>query len=79
VVASPLAQPRNTFPSVTYVDLQGSWKAPWKGVITAGIRNLFDRKPPFSSDAFANSFDPQYRIPGRFYYASYQQNFDLFK
>jgi len=78
VVAKPLAQPRNVFPSTVYVDMQGSWRAPWKGLFTVGIRNIFDKKPPFSSDAFANSFDPQYRIPGRFYYLSYQQNLDFF-
>jgi iron complex outermembrane receptor protein len=79
VIAVPTASPRNVMPSVTYVDIQGSWHAPWHAMFTAGVRNLFDRKPPFSSDAFANSFDAQYRIPGRFYYVSYRQNFDLFK
>lgn len=78
VIATPTLAPRTTFPSVTYFDLQATWKTPWKAQITGGIRNLFDKDPPFSSDAFANSFDPQYRIPGRFFYASYTQNFDLF-
>ncbi len=78
VVATPSVTPRNTFSPVVYVDIQASYKLPWKGQVTAGIRNLFDKDPPFSSDAFSNSFDPQYRIPGRFFYASYSQNFDLF-
>ena len=79
VIAVPLAQPRNVFPTIVYVDLQASWRAPWKAVLTGGVRNVFDKKPPFSSDAFANSFDAQYRIPGRFYYVSYQQSLDLFR
>ncbi len=77
VIAVPQSAPRNVMPSVTYVDVQGSWRAPWKAVFSAGVRNLFDRQPPFCSDCFANSYDSQYRIPGRFYYVSYQQNFDF--
>lgn len=78
VVAVPSVTPRTTFNPVVYVDIRASYRLPWKGVVSAGIRNLFDKDPPISSDAFANSFDPQYRIPGRFFYASYNQNFDLF-
>ena len=36
---------------------------------TFGIRNLFDKQPPISMSAFANSFLPAfYRAPGRFFY-----------
>ena len=59
----------------TYTHLQGTWTAPWDGKVTLGVRNLFDKQPPFSSDAFANSFDAQYLIPGRFFYLNYQQTF----
>ncbi|MBS0589844.1 MAG: TonB-dependent receptor [Proteobacteria bacterium] len=78
VVSSPQVSPRTTFHPMVYVDIQAAYRLPWKAQVSAGIRNLFDKDPPFSSDAFANSFDPQYRIPGRFFYASYTQNFDLF-
>ncbi len=75
VVATPGRSPVNRMGSMTYFDLVTSWNAPWDGRVTLGIRNLFDRDPPYCGDCFANSFDPQYRIPGRFYYASYQQRF----
>jgi iron complex outermembrane recepter protein len=75
VVATPTPSPRNQLGGVTYTHLQGSYKAPWDGVVTLGIRNLFDKQPPLSSDAFANSYDAQYLIPGRFYYLSYVQKF----
>ena len=36
-----------------------------------GVRNLFDKQPPISMDAFANSFLPTYyRTPGRFFHAA---------
>lgn len=75
LVFTPTRTPVNMLGGVTYTHLQTTWSAPWNAKITAGARNLFDKDPPFSSDAFANSFDAQYLIPGRFYYLSYQQNF----
>jgi iron complex outermembrane receptor protein len=65
----------HTVDEVWYVDLQGTWDAPWNGRVTAGIRNLFDEDPPVVYDTFANSFDPQYEIPGRFWYVQYSQKF----
>jgi iron complex outermembrane recepter protein len=75
VVATPTVSPRNRFGGVTYTHLQGSWDAPWNGTISGGIRNLFDKNPPFSSNAFANSYDAQYLTPGRFFFVSYKQKF----
>lgn len=75
LVFTPARTPVNMLGGVTYTHLQTTWSAPWNAKITAGARNLFDKDPPFSSDAFANSYDAQYLIPGRFYYLSYQQNF----
>lgn len=75
VIATPTRVPTNVLGSVTYFDIQSSWMAPWNARVTIGARNLFDRDPPFSSDAFANSFDAQYRTPGRFFYLSYDQRF----
>ncbi|HVJ61115.1 MAG TPA: TonB-dependent receptor [Tahibacter sp.] len=67
--------PQNRVPSVTYVDLEGSWLAPWKGRFTLGLRNALNRDPPISYSTLANSFFPEYEVPGRFWYASYRQTF----
>ncbi|WP_372018688.1 TonB-dependent receptor plug domain-containing protein [Pseudoxanthomonas sp. 10H] len=75
VVAVPSRRPENELKAVTYTHVQAGWSAPWDGKVTLGIRNLFDTDPPFSSDAFANSYDAQYLVPGRFFYMSYQQRF----
>jgi outer membrane receptor protein involved in Fe transport len=40
-----------------------------------GINNIGDKNPPVSFTTFANSFDPQYEVPGRFYYLQYNQRF----
>ncbi|MCE3005155.1 MAG: TonB-dependent receptor [Xanthomonadaceae bacterium] len=69
----PIAE--NQLDDTWYFDLQGTWDAPWNGRVTAGIRNLFDEDPPVSFAQFANSFDPQYEIPGRFWYVQYSQKF----
>ncbi|MDC8016006.1 TonB-dependent receptor plug domain-containing protein [Tahibacter soli] len=67
--------PQNRVPSVTYIDLEAGWVAPWKGRFAFGMRNAFDRDPPVSYAAFANSFFSDYEVPGRFWYASYRQAF----
>lgn len=68
-------RPENRIPSVTYTDLSGYWNAPWNARITLGVNNAFDRSPPRSAVVAANSFDPQYEVPGRFYYMRYTQKF----
>lgn len=65
----------NHIPSVTYHDLSAYWNAPWNAKIAIGVNNVFDKDPPFSATTFANSFDPQYEIPGRFFYMRYTQKF----
>lgn len=75
VIARPARTPSNMLGGTTYTHVQGVWSAPWNAKVTLGVRNLFDKHPPFASDAFANSFDAQYLIPGRFFYMNYQQNF----
>lgn len=67
--------PQRKISSVTYTDLSGYWQAPWNARITIGVNNAFDRDPPKSYTTFANSFDPQYEIPGRFFYMRYNQKF----
>ncbi len=67
--------PQRKISSVTYTDLSGYWQAPWNARITIGVNNAFDRDPPKAYTTFANTFDPQYEIPGRFFYMRYNQKF----
>ncbi|TDM06585.1 MAG: TonB-dependent receptor [Ideonella sp. MAG2] len=66
---------KNKLGATTYHDVSVNWKAPWKAKFTFGINNIFNRQPPTSYSTFANSFDPQYEIPGRFLYVRYTQSF----
>ncbi|MFN3566717.1 MAG: TonB-dependent receptor, partial [Burkholderiaceae bacterium] len=66
---------RNKLKATTYHDVSVYWKTPWKGRVTFGVNNLFSQNPPVSYSTFANSFDPQYEIPGRFLYLRYSQSF----
>jgi len=68
------AVPTNHVSSITYVDLQGGWEAPWKARITLGVRNAAGRNPPLAYTG-SYSFFPDYDVPGRFFYASYRQDF----
>lgn len=55
-----------------YHDVEGTYHVDAINTdFTFGIRNLFDKEPPASLTAFANSFIPSvgYRVPGRFFYA----------
>jgi iron complex outermembrane receptor protein len=69
------ASPENRIPSTTYHDVSVFWNAPWNARVAVGVNNVFDRDPPFSVSTFANSFDPQYQVPGRFLYMKYTQRF----
>lgn len=75
IVAVPTQQPENRMGSRWYFDAQMTWTAPWKGTVTAGIRNLFDTDPPLCTSCFANQYETNYRTPGRYYYMSYRQTF----
>lgn len=75
VIAVPTNTPFNKLGGTTYTHVQGVWTAPWNAKVTLGVRNLFDKHPPIASNAFANTFDAQYLIPGRFIYMNYQQSF----
>jgi iron complex outermembrane recepter protein len=72
---TPVQAPENYIPAVVYNDVSAYWNAPWNAKITLGVNNVLDRDPPRSATTFANSFDPQYEIPGRFYYMKYTQKF----
>lgn len=65
----------NKLGGTTYHDLQAFWNAPWNARVTLGVNNIGDKEPPISYSTFANSFDPQYEVPGRFYYVQYSQRF----
>ncbi len=69
-IASPVfdGRPENHLGSRTYVDLQAGWNTPWNVRALLGVQNAFDRDPPVSYSGTANSFDPSYPIPGRFWY-----------
>jgi len=67
--------PRHHLGATTYHDLQVRYTAPWNGTIYLGVNNVFEKEPPLSVQAFANSFDPQYDTPGRYYYMEYRQRF----
>ncbi len=65
----------NKLGATVYNDASFYWKAPWNAKITLGVNNIFARNPPVSYTTFANSFDPQYEVPGRFLYMQYNQKF----
>jgi iron complex outermembrane recepter protein len=76
VVATPnVAYATNDLSDVVYFDVQMGWRAPWDTQFTVGIRNLFDKEPPLAYSAFANTYDPSYRLPGRFGYVSLSHKF----
>lgn len=61
--------------SVAYTDVEAGWDAPWRARITFGIRNAMDRNPPVAYSAYANSFFPDYDVPGRYWWLGYRQAF----
>ncbi len=65
----------NQLDETMYWDVQVGVKVPWNARVSLGVNNLFDEDPPVSYAAFANSFDPQYEIPGQFFYMRYDQKF----
>jgi iron complex outermembrane receptor protein len=75
VVATEVSAPENKLSPTVYFDAQAGWNTSWDSTVSVGIRNLFDKEPPVAYSAFANSYDPSYRIPGRYLYASFKQRF----
>ena len=61
--------------ATTYHDVSVYWNAPWNAKIAVGMNNVFDKNPPIVLNAFANTFDPQYEVPGQFFYMRYSQKF----
>ncbi|MFC3033317.1 TonB-dependent receptor domain-containing protein [Pseudoalteromonas fenneropenaei] len=76
IIATPDQElPENKLSPTVYFDAQGSWYTPWNSTVSVGIRNLFDKEPPKAYSAFANTYDPMYRTPGRYYYLSVTHKF----
>ena len=67
--------PRNYLGAVTYHDLQVRYNTPWNATVSVGANNVFDKTPPVSYSSPYNHFDPQYDLPGAFYYVQYRQRF----
>jgi len=70
----------NRLGSVTYHDVQLTYNIEqiqkFDTRVTVGVDNLFDKDPPVSFGAFANSFDAsQHRIPGMFFYGRVNVSF----
>ncbi|WP_431048413.1 TonB-dependent receptor [Roseateles sp. L2-2] len=68
---------KNRVKAYSLWDLAGGWEATSALTLRAGVKNLFDKAPPFSNQAyfFISGYDPSYTDPrGRFFYlsASYQ-------
>jgi len=72
---TPIPSAEHHIGATTYHDASVYWNAPWNAKVTVGVNNLFDKDPPIAATAFANSFDPQYEVPGRFLYFRYSQKF----
>ena len=70
-----MAEAENKIGATTYHDASVYWNTPWNSKVTIGVNNLFDKDPPRSVQAFANSFDAAYEVPGRFIYFRYTQKF----
>jgi iron complex outermembrane receptor protein len=66
---------RHHIGATTYHDISAYWSAPWNARVTLGINNVFGKNPPLALEAFANTFDPSYELPGRFFYMRYSQKF----
>lgn len=68
---------RTVLSSEFYTDLQLGYDiAAWQTEIRLGIRNLFGRNPPVSTNAVIDSYDPSiYDIPGRFLYVDLSSQF----
>lgn len=66
-----------TMPEYITYDLQVSYATPWKGTVTAGVRNLTDKLPPFNSSLYGFPFydNTLYNIYGRTPYVRYEQRF----
>ena len=66
---------KNHIGATTYHDVQFRYNTPWNGTVMLGLNNVWDKQPPVSYQVSYNMFDPQYDLPGRYYYMQYKQKF----
>jgi len=65
--------------SVAFNDAQFRYTAPWKGVFTVGVNNIFNKKGPYyyavtTSGTGSSPYNPAFDID-RYFYVSYNQKF----
>ncbi|WP_243050716.1 TonB-dependent receptor [Dyella sp. RRB7] len=65
--------------SVAFNDAQFRYTAPWKGVFTVGVNNIFNKKGPYyysvtTSGTGSSPYNPAFDID-RYWYISYNQKF----
>jgi iron complex outermembrane receptor protein len=65
--------------SVAFNDAQFRYTAPWKGVFSVGVNNIFNKKGPFyysvtTSGTGSSPYNPAFDID-RYWYVSYNQKF----
>lgn len=65
----------NSVGSTFYHDISVSYALPWDATVRVGGRNVFQKDPPRSYSAFANTFNQAYDIPGGRYFVSYRHRF----
>ncbi|WP_050997977.1 TonB-dependent receptor plug domain-containing protein [Dyella japonica] len=70
----------NRMGAVVFNDAQVRYQLPWKGQVAVGMRNMFDKHPPNSINAYvlgynsSGSVDPTMDL-GRYFYVQYNQQF----
>ena len=70
-------QGQNEMGTTIYHDVQASYTVDaWNTTFSLGVRNLFNKEPPFNQTNFAPNYDYyNYRVPGRFFYGSVAVHF----
>jgi iron complex outermembrane receptor protein len=70
----------NRMGAVVFNDAQARYQLPWKAQISVGIRDIFDKHPPNTVNAYvlgfnsSGSIDPTLDL-GRYFYVQYNQQF----
>jgi iron complex outermembrane receptor protein len=77
----PNFQPRTVATYQTF-DLQGSFSGIDRLKVSLGLKNAFDRRPPYTNaggqNYFQAGYDPGYADPrGRFFYGTVSYSFDM--
>jgi len=66
----------NRLPSLTYHDINASYKFAWNGRIMVGVNNVFDKKPRFTLLGASSATTVDADLPlDRFFYVRYNQSF----